>query len=89
MDHKFTEKIREWLDKPVSERNLEEGATMLLQLNRNRILHQNIIRRGEKMMGKLEYELKKHLRIRQDGMTLNEVVAMEKKVVPVVEQLLS
>ena len=89
MDHKFTEKIREWLDKPVNERNLEEGATMLLQLNRNRILHQNIIRRGEKMMGKLEYELKKHLRIRQDGMTLNEVVAMEKKVVPVVEQLLS
>ncbi len=89
MDHKFTEKIREWLDKPVNERNLEEGATILLQLNRNRILHQNIIRRGEKMMGKLEYELKKHLRIRQDGMTLNEVVAMEKKVVPVVEQLLS
>ena len=89
MDHKFTEKIREWLDKPVNERNLEEGATMLLQLNRNRILHQNIIRRGEKMMGKLEYELKKHLRIRDDGKTLHEVVAMEKQIVPVVEQLLS
>ena len=89
MDHKFTEKIREWLDKPVNERNLEEGATMLLQLNRNRILHQNIIRRGEKMMGKLEYELKKHLRIRQDGMTLHEVVVMEKQVVPVVEKMLA
>ena len=89
MDHKFTEKIREWLDKPVNERNLEEGATMLLQLNRNRVLHQNIIRRGAKMMPKLEYELKKHLRIRQDGMTLHEVVAMEKVIMPAVEQLVT
>lgn len=87
MDHKFTEKIRTWLDTPVSERNIDEGATMLLQLNRNRILHQNIIRRGVKMMPKLEYELKKHLRIRDDGKTLHEVVAMEKKIMPVVEKM--
>ena len=89
MDHKFTEKIREWLDKPVNERNLEEGATMLLQLNRNRILHQNIIRKGVRMMPKLEYELKKHLRIRDDGKTLHEVVAMEKVIMPAVEQLVT
>ena len=87
MDNKFTEKIRAWLDIPVKERNVEEGATMLLQLNRNRILHQNIIRRGAKMMPKLEYELKKHLRIRDDGKTLHEVVAMEKEVMPVVEKI--
>ena len=82
MDNNFTEKIRAWLNIPVNERNVEEGATMLLQLNRNRILHQNIIRRGAKMMPKLEYELKKHLRIRDDGKTLHEVVAMEKEVMP-------
>lgn len=87
MDNNFTEKIRAWLDTPVNERNVEEGATMLLQLNRNRILHQNIIRRGAKMMPKLEYELKKHLRIRDDGKTLHEVVAMEKEVMPVVEKI--
>ena len=87
MDNKLTEKIRAWLDIPVKERNVEEGATMLLQLNRNRILHQNIIRRGAKMMPKLEYELKKHLRIRDDGKTLHEVVAMEKEVMPVVEKI--
>lgn len=89
MDHKFTEKIRTWLETPVSERKIEEGATMLLQLNRNRVLHQNIIRRGVKMMGKLEYELRKHLRIRDDGKTLHEVAVMNKTVVPAVEQLLS
>lgn len=87
MDHKFTEKIRTWLNTPVNERSIEEGATMLLQLNRNRILHQNIIRRGVRMMPKLEYELKKHLRIRDDGKTLHEVVAMEKEVMPVVEKI--
>ena len=89
MDHKFTEKIRTWLNTPVNERSIEEGATMLLQLNRNRILHQNIIRRGVRMMPKLEYELKKHLRIRDDGKTLHEVVTMEKVMMPAVEQLLT
>ena len=89
MDHKFTEKIRTWLNTPVNERSIEEGATMFLQLNRNRILHQNIIRRGAKMMPKLEYELKKHLRIRDDGKTLHEVVTMEKVMMPAVEQLLT
>ena len=88
MDHNFTEKIRAWLDKSISERSIEEGATMLLQLNRNRVLHQNVIRRGAKMMPKLEYELRKHLRIRDDGKTLHDVVVMEKQVVPAVEQLL-
>lgn len=89
MDHKFTEKIRTWLETPVEKRNIEEGATMLLQLNRNRILHQNIIRKREKMMPKLEYELKKHLRIRDDGKTLHEVVAMEKVIMPAVELLVA
>ena len=89
MDHKFTEKIRTWLNTPVNERSIEEGATMFLQLNRNRILHQNIIRRGAKMMPKLEYELKKHLRIRDDGKTLHEVVAMERVIMPAVEQLVT
>ncbi len=88
MDHKLTEKIREWLETPVAERKIEEGAMMLLQLSRNRILHQNIIRRGAKMMPKLEYELRKHLRIRDDGKTLHEVVVMEKQIVPAIKQLL-
>lgn len=89
MDHKFTEKIRTWLNTPVNERSIEEGATMLLQLNRNRILHQNIIRRGVRMMPKLEYELKKHLRIRDDGKTLHEVVAMERVIMPAIGQLVT
>ena len=44
MDDKFTEKIQQWLDTPSSERSIEEGAALLLKLNRNRILYSNIMR---------------------------------------------
>lgn len=84
MDDKLTKKIQQWLDTPASERDVQAGATLLLQLNRNRILHSNIVRRPERFMGKLEYELRKHLNIRVDGFTLREVVRMEREVVPAV-----
>lgn len=84
MDDKFTEKIRQWLDTPADGRDILAGATMLLQLNKNRILYANIVRHPERFMDKLDYELRKHLRIRLDGYTLREVVRMEREVVPAV-----
>ena len=86
MDNNLTKQIQEWLDAPVSERNISVGAEMLLKLNRNRILYQNIIRRGERMMGKLEYELKKYLRMRIDNKTVADVVRLEKDVMPKVQK---
>lgn len=59
---------------------------MLLQLNRNKILFQNIIRRPDKFAEKLEYELRKHLRIRDQGHTLQDVVAMEERLMPSVKE---
>lgn len=84
MDDKFTEKVRQWLNTPAQERDIIAGATLLLQLNKNRILHANIVRHPERFMGKLEYELRKHLNIRVDGFTLSEVVRMEREVMPAV-----
>lgn len=86
MDNNLTKQIQEWLDTPVSERNISVGAEMLLKLNRNRILYQNIIRRGVKMMGKLEYELKKYHRMRIDNKTVVDVVRLEKEVMPKVQK---
>ena len=86
MDNNLTKQIQEWLDTPVSERNVSVGAEMLLKLNRNRILYQNIIRRGAKMMGKLEYELKKYHRMRIDNKTVADVVRLEKEVMPKVQK---
>lgn len=43
---------------PDTEINLDKSALLLLQFNRNRILHQNIIR--SRLYGKLKYEAKKN-----------------------------
>jgi hypothetical protein len=57
--NEFESKVKEWLDTPVADRNLEVGATLMLQANRNRILHQNVLRKGN--FEKIEYELKKYM----------------------------
>ncbi len=80
MDDKLTKSIQEWLSKPVAERDIRIGADLLLRLNRNRILHQNILRSPQRLASKLEYELQKHLRIRLDQLTLSEVASMERRV---------
>lgn len=89
MDAKLTADIQRWLDTPASERDIEVGATLLLKLNRNRILYNNVMRKPQKFLGKLEYELKKHLRIRLDGFTLREVALMEQQVIPAVTKVLA
>lgn len=88
MDDKFTQKIQDWLNQPAHERDIVAGAKMLLQLNRNRVLYANIVRRPDRFGEKLEYELRKHLRIRLDGMTLADVVKMERRVMPQAEKTL-
>jgi len=82
MDDKITAAMQAWLEKDAAARDIEEGASLLLSLNRNRILYHNILRRPDKMAAKLEYELKKHLRIRLDGLTVRDVALMERKVLP-------
>lgn len=80
MDNKLTENIQKWLDTPADERDIVAGATMLLQLNRNQFFYHSVCARPKRLAPKLEYELKKHLRIRLEGQTLQEVVRMEREV---------
>lgn len=80
LDAKLTKKIQAWLGAPKEERDLRTGAELLLRLNRNRWLYQQILRRG--LWSKLEYELSKHLRIRLDGLTRDDVARMEVHVLP-------
>lgn len=86
MDTKLTSDIQNWLSAEV--KDVHAGAEMLLRLNRNRILHQNIMRNPVKMLPKLEYELKKHLQIRLDGYTMREVIVMQEQLLPTVKQTL-
>lgn len=89
MDKKLTQQITDWLNTPKAKRDLTAGATMLLKLNNNRFLHANIMRRPEKFADKLVYELRKHLRIRLDNMTMGDVVRLEAKVIPAAKKTLA
>lgn len=80
LDDKFTKDLQQYLDAPREERDFERGALLLLQLNRNRFMHAHLLRR--KNWDKLEYELKKHLNIRLEGLTTREVQEMEKRELP-------
>ena len=82
MDDKLTEKVQRWLDTPTSERAIEVGAMLLLQLNRNRILYANIVRHPSRFMGKLEYELRKHLKIRPTHFLMKTECSLRKSAVP-------
>lgn len=80
LDEKFTKDLQQYLTTPRDERDYERGALLLLQLNRNRFMHAHLVRR--KNWDKLEYELKKHLNIRLEGLTTREVQEMEKRELP-------
>lgn len=82
MDDKLTVKIQAYLNDEPKQRNVIEGATMLLSLNRNRIFFQNVVRKPEKFAEKVAYELRKHLTIRLERKTASDVVVMNKVVIP-------
>ena len=86
LDDKFTAAMQSWLNSTGENRDLQAGAELLLRLNRNRWMYQQILRTGN--FSKLEYELKKHLKIRLDGMTMQEIVEMERDVIPSAKQTL-
>lgn len=88
MDAQFTKELQSWLDTDRDNRDVVAGATMLLQLNRNRILFDGIMRNPEKMHDKLEYELRKHLSIRLQGFTLRQVLEMSESLMPKTAKLI-
>lgn len=79
MDEKLTERLQKYLQLPLEERNIQEGAEILLKLNKNRILYQNILRRPDKFSEKLFHELSKFLILRLDKKTVADVLEMQKQ----------
>ena len=82
MDHTLTKKIQDYLALKAKDRDVTQGATLLLSLNRNNIMFQQIIRCPDKYADKVEYELRKHLAIRLNDKTVADVLEMNKTVVP-------
>lgn len=81
-DPKITKAVQDWLNTPESERDIKAGADLMLSLNRNRALYNSVVRRPDKFMPKLVYELKKHLKMRLDNMAAADVVRMESLIMP-------
>lgn len=86
LDERLTNDIQQWLNSPQEQRSLEQGAEMLLRLNRNRYMNAQILRRAN--FAKLEYELRKHLKIRLEGLTTREVDLMEQNHLPRISAML-
>lgn len=57
--NEFEKEVHDWLSKPLTERNLEVGAKLLLQISRNQILHRNVIRKEN--FDKIEYVLRNYI----------------------------
>ncbi|MCM1356524.1 MAG: hypothetical protein NC212_08990 [Staphylococcus sp.] len=82
LDPTLTRKVQEWLNTPADERDIIAGATLYLQLSRNKALYNSVISKPQKFLPKLEYELRKYLRIRLDNMASKDIVKLESEVMP-------
>jgi hypothetical protein len=85
IDNSFTEKLQNWFDSEHTEENIREGALLLLQIDKNRNLYQNVIRKPKMFLPKLEHELRKHLTYRLDKFTRSEVRKMDAEITPVMD----
>jgi len=84
MDLQFTERLKVWLDTPSKERNLDQGATYLLQLTGNRIMYQNIIRNLERNRDIIEYQIQKYYNFRVRDLTHSQVEEMDAQVAAII-----
>lgn len=76
IDLELTPQIQKWLDTPAAERDLHEGAELLLRVTRNRILYNNITRNPPKYAEAIEYHLQKIYNRRVADITHQQVRSM-------------
>lgn len=79
MDENFTNLLSTWLNTPAEQRNLTEGALLLLRVNHNRIMYLNIMRAPEKYAADLEYQIRKWYNFRLQQQTHAQVEQMAVK----------
>ena len=55
----ITSKLQSWRDQPKEQRDLEEGALLLLQLTNNKIMYRNITRNIASHADYIEFMIKR------------------------------
>ena len=86
MDHELTKKMRAWLETPEEQRDLEEGALLVLQLSNNRIMYQGFMRNLKRSAKMIAYQLQKYYNFRVKDLTHQEVAEMTAQVKKIVEK---
>lgn len=94
VDPKFTKEIQDWLYKENKTDDMAmTGAALLERINPRNLVYRRwmsiAVTRPASIMGKIEYELKKHLQYRLDGLTLEEVRRLDQKVVPEASKIIT
>lgn len=92
LDNSYTEKVQFWLNSEhTSAESIRQGALLLLQSNKNKVLYANIMRNPlrEIWRHRLEYELNNILKVRLDGLTRLQVQEMDQRVTKEAEAVIS
>lgn len=79
IDQKFTEELSKWLSTPRDERDVAAGAELLMRITGNRQFYATAIVRPHVVHDHVEYELKKHLAIRQEGHNVETLRNLERE----------
>lgn len=89
MDKAFTQDIADWLETPREERDVRKGAELLLRINGNRHIYHLAMIRPETAHDHVEADLKKFLKIRLDGHTMESVRQMDSELIPKVQNIIT
>lgn len=85
-DPKVTEGMVAWLRSDhTDDESIRKGAELLLRVNRNKGLFERICRYPKGGLKKLEYEIKKHVNIRLQGYSFEDIQELDKEVTPQVQ----
>lgn len=82
-DPKVTEGMVAWLrNDHTDDESIRKGAELLLRVNRNKGLYERILRYPKGGLKKLEYELQKHLNIRLQGYSYDDIQKLDQEIMP-------
>lgn len=82
-DPKVTEGMVAWLRSDhTDDESIRKGAELLLRVNRNKGLYERILRYPKGGLKKLEYELQKHLNIRLQGYSYDDIQKLDQEIMP-------
>ena len=82
-DPKVTEGMVAWLRSDhTDDGSIRKGAELLLRVNRNRGLYERILRYPKGGLKKLEYEIQKHVNIRLQGYSYEDIQKLDAEIVP-------